>query len=106
MTSNPADNRTFRRQLQRHMETLAPTVTLKRDRPKPAPTPDRQTGDAQRAAAAWVYMSCVVAWAEDHDLVRPVLRHTPQGLTRTPASGTYGWDGRSSNWPGTPPRNG
>jgi len=32
-------------------------------------------------------MSCVVAWAEDHGLVRPLLRASPDSLTRIPASG-------------------
>jgi hypothetical protein len=41
-----------------------------------------------------VYMSCVAAWAEDHDLVRPLLRRSPDGLTRTPTSGTV-WLGRA-----------
>jgi hypothetical protein len=93
MTVNPADDRAFRRQLRQHVEALTPTVTLRRDRT--SLTQERHGRDAQQAvAAAWVYMSCVVAWAEDHDLVRPLLRRSPDGLTRTPASGTV-WLGRA-----------
>jgi hypothetical protein len=95
MTSNPADDRAFRRQLQQQVETLTPTVTLRPDWPVASVTTDRHERDAQRAvAAAWVYMSCIVAWAEDHDLVRPLLRRSPDGLTRTTASGTV-WLGRA-----------
>ncbi|WP_173054884.1 hypothetical protein [Phytohabitans houttuyneae] len=79
----------MRRQLQRHVDTLADTVTL---RPNlAAASPKTRSDDAALArravATAWVYMSCVVAWAEDHDLVRPLLRRSPPGLSRTPESG-------------------
>jgi hypothetical protein len=95
MTSNPADDRAFRRRLLQQVDTLAQTVTLRPDLAAPSLTEDRHGRDAQRAvAAAWVYMSCIVAWAEDHDLVRPLLRRSPDGLTRTPASGTV-WLGRA-----------
>ncbi|MEJ3741758.1 hypothetical protein WEI85_00450 [Actinomycetes bacterium KLBMP 9797] len=83
---NPADDSTFRRQLHQHVDALANTVRL---RPPHQPPADRHQAEQQRQqiAAAWVYMSCVVAWAEDHGLVRPLLRSSPDGLTRTPASG-------------------
>lgn len=83
---NPADNTVFRRQLQQHVESLAATVQIRP--PHTAPATDRDArGEREQIAAAWVYLSCVVAWAEDHGLVRPLLRHSPPGLTRTPDSG-------------------
>jgi len=95
MTLNPADDRAFRRQLLQHVETLAPTVTLNPKPSTPTAAPTRRTGDARRAvAAAWVYMSCIAAWAEDHHLVRPLLRRSPDRITRTPSSGAI-WLGRA-----------
>jgi hypothetical protein len=95
MTLNPADDRAFRRQLQRQVDTLAPTVTFRPGHVIASPTPGRHERDPRRAvAAAWVYMSCIAAWAEDHELVRPLLRRSPDALTRTTASGTV-WLGRA-----------
>jgi hypothetical protein len=91
MTVNPAADRALRRQLHQQVDALAATVTLKPDGALGASAGN----DARRAvAAAWVYTCCVVVWAEDHDLVRPLLRRSPTGLVRTPASGTL-WLGRA-----------
>ncbi len=86
---NPADDRTFRRALRRRVEDLAAGVVLneRADR-KPDRQPARRDEHERRhrVAAAWVYLSCVAVWAEDHDLVRPLLRRDPPGLARTPES--------------------
>lgn len=63
---NPADDATFTRPLakalQRHAEQLTP--------PGPVAT------DAVRAepAVTWVYLTALIAWAEDHNLTQPWLR--------------------------------
>lgn len=94
MASNPAEDRAFRRELLYYVDALAATVTLRPERSDPS-AHHHDFVDRQRAvAAAWVYMSCVAAWAEDHQLVRPLLRGSPDGLTRTTASGTV-WLGRA-----------
>ena len=83
---NPADSTVFRRQLHHHVEALAATVQFRGSHTRPATDRDARQRREQNAAA-WVYQSCLVAWAEDHGLVRPLLRASPDGLTRTPASG-------------------
>src|SRR5947207_552163 len=75
---NPADDRGLRRALQRHVQHLAATITYT------DPQADRPRGHAEqeyreRIAAAWVYLSCVAVWAEDHRLVVPLLRQNPRG---------------------------
>jgi hypothetical protein len=90
---NPADDPTFRQALHRHVEQLAGTIRYA------DPDADRPRGDAERhyrerIAAAWVYLSCVAVWAEDHGLVAPLLRHNPHGLVRNRASSLL-WLGRA-----------
>lgn len=94
-TPNPADDRAFQRALLRHVERLAATITsrdtgLDQDRPTgPAATQRRE-----RIAAAWVYLSCVAVWAEDHGLVAPLLRSARPGVARNQASSPL-WLGRA-----------
>lgn len=52
-------SRPFIRALQQHIDNLAEGIPGKH---------------ARRTAAAWVYMSAVTAWAEDHALIEPRLR--------------------------------
>ncbi len=90
---NPADDRVFRWALQRHVQQLAATITYT------DPQADRPRGHAEqdyreRIAAAWVYLSCVAVWAEDHGLVVPLLRHNPRGVIRNRASSPL-WLGRA-----------
>ena len=94
-TANPADDRAFRRALLRHVDRLAATITY-RDTGRPA-TGRLGHADLQqreRIAAAWVYLSCVAVWAEDHGLVMPLLRSGPPGVVRNPASSPL-WLGRA-----------
>lgn len=83
---NPADSREFRRQLHHHVQALATSVQFRQSHTPPATERDARQ-QREQIAAAWVYLSCVAAWAEDHGLVRPLLRRNPDGLTRTPDSG-------------------
>ncbi len=88
---NPAEDPAFRRALLRHVDRLAATVTY--------PNADAPRGYAERQhrqhiAAAWVYLSCVAVWAEDHGLVPPLLRRNPAGVTRNRASSLL-WLGRA-----------
>jgi hypothetical protein len=94
-TANPADDRAFRRALLRHVDRLAATITYR----DIGPGPDRPARHAdmqqrERIAAAWVYLSCVAVWAEDHDLVMPLLRSGPPDVVRNPASSPL-WLGRA-----------
>jgi hypothetical protein len=95
---NPADDPAFRRALLRHVDRLAATVTY-RDSWPGWPDRDRLSGHAdaqhrQAIAAAWVYLSCVAVWAEDHRLVPPLLRSGPPGVVRNRDSGVL-WLGRA-----------
>jgi hypothetical protein len=90
---NPADDREFRRTLQRHVEHLAATVRYA------DPSAHRPSGHAEpqhreQIAAAWVYLSSIAVWAEDHDLVMPLLRDHPRGVIRNQASSLL-WLGRA-----------
>jgi hypothetical protein len=94
-TPNPADDRAFRRALLRHVDRLAATITYRRT----GSGQDRPTGHAaaqqhERIAAAWVYLSCVAVWAEDHGLVEPLLRSGPPGVVGNQASSVL-WLGRA-----------
>jgi hypothetical protein len=94
-TPNPADDRAFRRALLRHVDRLAATITHRDttpDRDRPTGHADAQHGE--RIAAAWVYLSCVAVWAEDHGLVLPLLRSGPPGVVRNQASSLL-WLGRA-----------
>ncbi len=103
-SSNPATNRAadraFQRALHGQVDALAVAVTLA---PADAAVVDRRDerdkeAIRRRVAAAWVYLSCIAAWAEDHHLVEPLLRRStgthPAGPARTPASGAV-WLGRA-----------
>lgn len=48
----------------------------------------------RRTAVVWVYLSTLAVWAEDHDLIRPLLRRPPAGLVRNRASSPL-WLGRA-----------
>lgn len=91
-TPNPADDRTFRRDLRRQVDALAATVTLTGPTSDLNPTAHRER--REQVASAWVYMSCVAAWAEDHQLVEPLLRTGPPGMMRNAVSGPL-WLGRA-----------
>lgn len=80
---NPVDDaigyvRPLVRALHHHVDALAASLTGVADR-------TRRT----RIAGAWVYLSGVVAWAEDHNLIDPWLR-----------SGLEGMPGRFTDRPG------
>lgn len=91
MTVNQADDTGFTspliRALQRHVETLT------------VPGPLATENDRAEPAVAWVYLSTLVAWAEDHQLIDPWLR-TPatarQDTYLTESSdGARGWLARA-----------
>jgi hypothetical protein len=93
VSPNPADRPEFRRELQRLVDELAGTVTHPHD-------DDARRGGSgeqahrQQVAAAWVYLSSVAVWAEDHGLVLPLLREHPRGTVRDKASSLL-WLGRA-----------
>ncbi|MGI5214833.1 hypothetical protein [Plantactinospora sp. CA-290183] len=92
-TANPADDPAFRRALQRRVGALAATVTLKDPTGGLSPTAQRER--REQVASAWLYMTCVAAWAEDHHLVEPpLLRTSPPGVVRNAASAPL-WLGRA-----------
>lgn len=81
--SNPVDNakgftRPLVKALRRHVDQLAATI--------PAGEGSRSDDLARRTriAGAWVYLSAVTAWAEDHELVDPRLRKGLAGLPGRP----------------------
>src|SRR5690606_14639495 len=93
VSPNPVDDAAFRRTLLRHVDHLAATVTY------PDPGADRPRGFAghehrRRIAAAWVYLSCIAVWAEDHGLVPPLLRRHHAGVARNRDSSLV-WLGRA-----------
>lgn len=90
---NPADQPAFRQALLRLVEQLADTVTY-RNTNGPRPTGHAELEHRQAIAAAWVYLTCVVVWAEDHGLVRPLLRDHPPGIVRNRPSSLL-WLGRA-----------
>jgi len=83
---NPADRPAFRRTLLRFVDHLASTVSSRGD--------DADQQHRQDIAAAWVYVSAVAVWVEDHGLVPPLIRSGPPGLVRNRASGAL-WLGRA-----------
>jgi hypothetical protein len=90
---NPAEDREFRRALQRHVEHLAATlryVDPAAHRPSGHAEPQRR----EQIAAAWVYLSSIAVWAEDHGLVMPLLRDHPRRVIRNRASSLL-WLGRA-----------
>jgi hypothetical protein len=99
---NPADDPAFRRALLRHVDRLAATITHRdsgthgprADRSRSAPSGYAAVQYCERIAAAWVYMSCVAVWAEDHALVAPLLRRDPVHVARNRASSLL-WLGRA-----------
>ncbi|MFV2019423.1 hypothetical protein [Micromonospora sp. LOL_023] len=91
-TPNPADDRAFHRALQRQVDALAATVTLKDPPDGLSVTAEREW--REQVAAAWLYLSCVAVWAEDHQLVEPLLRSAPPGIVRNAASAPL-WLGRA-----------
>lgn len=62
--------RRLTRDLQRHVDACAASI----DDMPPAGTYDGEQAQRRQVAAAWVALSAVVAWAEDHDLVHVRLR--------------------------------
>ena len=90
---NPADRPAFRRDLQRLVDQLAGTVTYA-NTDDPRPTGYSEVQHRQAIAAAWVYLSSVAVWAEDHGLVMPLLRANPRGIVRNRASSLL-WLGRA-----------
>ena len=80
---NPVDNsrwiRPLIKALHRHVDLLAASI------PGPNTHDDHQR--RTRIAAAWVYMTAVVAWAEDHHLIDVTLR---TGLHGVPGRFTAG----------------
>lgn len=68
-------SRKLERELWRQVDQLADTVTLTRGTTR-ADGPHEAARQRQRIAAAWVYLSAVAAWADDHQLVQPLLRDT------------------------------
>ena len=91
-TPNPADDRRFLRALRQRVDALAATVTLAGQHGDLSPLGKRDR--QQQVASAWVYMSCLAAWAEDHQLVEPLLRTGPPGPVRNTASAPL-WLGRA-----------
>jgi hypothetical protein len=92
-TPNPADDRGFLRALRKRVDALAPTVTLAGQHAADLSALGKL--EHQKAvASAWVYMSCLGAWAQDHHLVEPLLRSSPPGLARNTASAPL-WLGRA-----------
>jgi hypothetical protein len=85
LSLNPADRPAFRRTLLRFVDDLASTVTSRGD------DADRPRGHAEQyrqdIAAAWVYLSTVAVWAEDHGLVPALIRSGPPGVVRNRESG-------------------
>ncbi|MEV4767774.1 hypothetical protein [Micromonospora humida] len=83
MSTHPVDDATFTkpliRALHRHVDQLAASI--------PGPNTHTDHQRRQRIAAAWVYLSAVVAWAEDHALIDVTLR---TGLRKVPARFTAG----------------
>lgn len=74
MTANPVDDATFTRPLikalQQHVDAIAAGITG-----LPAGSTSVEAADERTAvAASWVYLSVLVAWAEDHHLIDPWLR--------------------------------
>jgi len=90
---NPADEASFRRALRRLVDQLADTITY-RNTKNARPSGHGELENRQAIAAAWVYLSCVAVWAEDHGLVTPLLRHHPPGIVRNRASSVL-WLGRA-----------
>jgi hypothetical protein len=83
----------FRRALQAQVQNLASTISYSPhgvDRPKG----HAERGYREQIAAAWIYLSCVAVWAEDHGLVRPLLRTNPPGAVRNQVSSLL-WLGRA-----------
>ncbi|MFG1846728.1 DNA methyltransferase family protein [Micromonospora carbonacea] len=80
---NPVDDRTFVnplvKALHRHTDRLADSI--------PGPRTHDGHQRRQRIAAAWVYLSAIVAWAEDHHLIDVTLH---AGLRDVPARYTTG----------------
>lgn len=81
-----APNRQLERDLWRQVDRLANTVTLTRGT-APASGPHKADQQRKQIAAAWVYLSAVAAWAEDHQLTQPLLRDTALVGQMTDASG-------------------
>lgn len=90
---NPVDDREFRRALQRHIEHLAATVRYA-DPAAHQPSGHAEPQHREQIAAAWVYLSSIAVWAEDHGLVMPLLRDHPRGVIRNRASSLV-WLGRA-----------
>lgn len=90
---NPAEDREFRRALQRHVEHLAATVRYA-DPAAHRPSGHAEAQRREQIAAAWVYLSSIAVWAEDHGLVMPLLRDHPRGVIRNRASSLL-WLGRA-----------
>jgi hypothetical protein len=93
VSPNPAERPEFRRELQRMVDHLAGTVAY-RTNDDPRPTGYGEVERRQAVAAAWVYLSSVAVWAEDHGLVVPLLREHPRGIVRNEASSLL-WLGRA-----------
>jgi hypothetical protein len=79
-------NRVLERDLWQQVDQLAPTVTLTRGTP-PAGGVHEAALQRQQIAAAWVYLSALAAWAEDHQLTQPLLRDTGLVARMNDASG-------------------
>ncbi|RKR92826.1 hypothetical protein BDK92_7308 [Micromonospora pisi] len=76
-TSNPVDNtkytHTLVKALRKHVDRLAGTIP-------PASTEYTDHARRTRIAGAWVYLSAVTAWAEDHGLINVWLRDGLKGM--------------------------
>ncbi|MFG1857494.1 hypothetical protein ACGFJT_37060 [Actinomadura geliboluensis] len=74
MTTNLADDTAFTKPLIKalrgHVDAAAASIASRQD----GPGHHRALEDARPAAVAWVYMTVLVAWAEDHGLIDPWLR--------------------------------
>jgi hypothetical protein len=90
---NPADLPVFRRALLKMVDRLTATVIYS-DTNDARPAGFDEIAYRQAIAAAWVSLSCVAVWAEDHQLVEPLLRTAPPGVSRSAASGAV-WLGRA-----------
>lgn len=96
---NPADDSTFTRPLakalQHHVDAIAAGVT---GLPQ-ARTSTEDAGPRGQIAAAWVYASVLVAWAEDHRLIDPWVRagarERRDGYLTGSSDGARGWLARA-----------
>jgi hypothetical protein len=73
---NPVDDQAFTRplirELSKHVDRFAESIRPGRGGPRRASKEEEAA--ARSAAVAWVYTTCLVAWAEDHRLIDPWLR--------------------------------